>query len=91
MKLSFGSAIAVTLWATIAHTQVLPNTSGPASSIPVSPDDRPLISRPSNRSLAATGQTAGMPGPYLPNPNDPTRLSPTFPTSGVPPSQFVGE
>ena len=91
MKLSFGPAIAVTLWATVAQTQVLPNPSRPGSSIPVSPDDRPFISRPSHRALAATGLTAGMPGPYLPNPNDPTRLSPTFPTSGMSPALFVGE
>ena len=80
MKLWFGPAIAVTLWGTMAQTQVLPNSSGPRSSIPVSPDDRPLLSRPSNRSWAASGLTGGMPGPYLPNPNDPTRLSPTFPS-----------
>jgi hypothetical protein len=91
MKLSFGSIIALTLWATIAQTQVLPNPSGPGSSIPVSPDDRPFLSRSSNRSLAATGLTAGMPGPYLPNPNDPTRLSPMFPSLGVSPALFVGE
>ena len=90
MRLSFGSAIAVTLWATVAQTQVLP-PSGPGSSIPVSPDDRPLLSRPSNYPLSATGLTAGMPGPYLPNPNDPTRWSPTLPSSGVSPSPFVGE
>lgn len=91
MKLSFGSVIAVTLWATIAQTQVLTSPSGPGSSIPVSPDDRPLVSRPRNYPLSATGLTAGMPGPYLPNPNDPTRLSPTFPSSGVSPALFVGE
>lgn len=91
MKLSFGSAIAVTAWAAIAHAQVLPSPSGPGSSIPVSPDDRPFVSRPRNYPLSATGLMAGLPGPYLPNPNDPTRLSPTFPSSGVLPSEFVGE
>jgi hypothetical protein len=91
MKLSFGSVIAVTMWATIAQTQVLQNPSGPGSSIPVSPDDSPFLRRPSNYPLGATGLTAGRPGPYLPNPNDPTRLSPTFPASGVSPSPFVGE
>jgi len=77
MKLSFGSVMAITLWATTAQTQVLP--SGPGSSIPVSPDDRPLLSRPTNRSLGATGLGAGTPGPFLPNPSDPTR----FPASGM--------
>jgi hypothetical protein len=91
MKLWFGSVMAATLWSTIAQTQVLPNSFGPGSSIPLGPDDRPLLSRPSNRSWAATGLTAGMPGPYLPNPNDPTRLSPTFPAMSVTPSPFLGE
>jgi hypothetical protein len=91
MKLCFGSVVAATLWSTIAQAQVLPSQSGRGSSIAVSPDDSPLLSRPGNRSWAATGLTAGMPGPYLPNPNDPTRLSPTFPTMGVIPSPFFGE
>ncbi len=88
MKLSFGSVMAVTLWATTAQTQVLPNLSGPGSSIPVSPDDRPLLSRPSNYPFSATGLGAGTPGPFLPNPNDPTTLSSTFPSSGMSPSPF---
>jgi hypothetical protein len=79
MKLSFGSVMAVTLWSTIAQTQVFLNPSGPGSSIPVSPDDRPLLSRPSSHSFSATGLGAGTPGPFLPNPNDPTALSSTFP------------
>lgn len=91
MKLSFGSAIALTLCATVAQTQVLPNPSGRGSSAPLTPGDRSLVSRPFYYPLSATGLTAGMPGPYLPNPNDPTRLSPTFPTSGVSPPLFVGE
>jgi hypothetical protein len=91
MKLSLGSAIAATLWATTAHTQALTNPTGPGSSIPVSPDDRPLLSRPSNHAFSATGLAAGTPGPFLPNPNDPTRLSPTSPLSGVSPSPFFGE
>ena len=91
MKLSFGSAIAVTLWATVAQAQVLPNPPGFGSSTPVGPDDKSLVSRPRNYPISATGLTAGMPGPCRPNPNDPTRLSSTFPTSGVSPSPFVGE
>jgi hypothetical protein len=77
MKLSVGAAMAVTLWATAAQTQVLP--SGPGTSIPLSPDDRPLLSRPSNHSFIETGLGAGTPGPFLPNPNDPTR----FPILGM--------
>jgi hypothetical protein len=89
MKLCFGSVIAAALWATIAQTQALPNGPGLASSMPVSLDDRPLMSRPGDYPLSATGVTAGMPGPYLPNPNDPTRLSPTY--SGGSPPLFVEE
>lgn len=89
MKLSFGSVIAAALWVNIAQTQTLPSGSGPGSSMPVSPDDRPLLSRPGNYPLSATGLTAGMPGPYLPNPSDPTRLS--LPYAGGVPSLFVGE
>jgi hypothetical protein len=87
MKLCFGSVIAAALWANIAQTQALPNGFGPGSSMPVSPDDRPLLSRPGHYPLSATGVTAGTPGPYLPNPNDPTRLSPRY---GFP-SLFAGE
>jgi len=83
MKLSFASVLVVTLWATAAQTQLLP--SGPGSSIPIGPDDRPLLNRPSNHSFSETGLAAGTPGPYLPNPNDPTR----FPISGM--SPFVVE
>jgi hypothetical protein len=89
MKLCFGSVIAAALWANIAQTQALPNGSGPGSSISVSPDDRPLLSRPGHYPLSVTGVMAGTPGPYLPNPNDPTRWSPTY--SGGFPSLFVGE
>ena len=85
MKLAFGSVVAVTLWSTIAQAQVFPSLSGPGSSIPLGPDDRPLLSRPGNHSLSATGLGAGTPGPFLPNPNDPTR----FPTSGM--SPFIVE
>jgi len=91
MKLSFGSVMAVTLWSTIAQSQILPNSSGPRSSMPVSPDDRPLLSRPNSGAWAATGLTAGMPGPYLPDPNDPTRFSPTFPSMGITSSPFFAE
>jgi hypothetical protein len=86
MKLCFASVVAVTLWATAAQTQLLP--SGPGSSIPVSPDDRPLLSRPSHYPFSATGLGAGTPGPFLPNPNDPTTLSSTFPSAGMSPSPF---
>ena len=89
MKLSFGSVVAAALWANIAHAQALPNGFGPGSSIPGSPDDTPLLSRPGNYPLSATGLTAGTPGPFLPNPNDPTRLSATY--SGGFPSLFMGE
>jgi hypothetical protein len=89
MKLCFGSVIAAALWANIAQTQALPNGSGPGSSMPVSPDDGPLLSQPGNYPLSATGVTAGTPGPYLPNPNDSTRLSLTY--SGGFPSQLAGE
>ena len=91
MKLSFGSVLATTLWATVAQTQALPNPSGPGSSITVDPDNRPLLSRPSNYAFSTTGLAAGTPGPFLPNPNSPTRLSLTFPSWGGPPSPFVGE
>jgi hypothetical protein len=91
MKLFFGSVIAAALWVNIAHSQAPPNRSGPGSSIPVSPDDRPLLSRPCNYPLSATGLMAGTPGPYLPNPNDPARLSPTDPACGGLPSLFGGE
>jgi hypothetical protein len=75
MKMSFGSLLmALTLWTTIAQTEVLLNPSGPGSLIPVGPDDTPLLSRPGNYSLGATGLAAGNPGPFLPNPNDPTRF-----------------
>ena len=84
MKLSFASVLVVTLWATAAQTQLLP--SGPGSSIPVGPDDRPLLSRPANsHSFSATGLGAGTPGPFLPNPDDPTR----FPIFGM--SPFAAE
>jgi hypothetical protein len=86
MKLFFGTVIAAALCANIAHSQAPPNRSGPGTSIPVNPDDGPLLYRPGNYPLNATGLTAGTPGPYLPNPNDPTGLSPTYPTSGGSPS-----
>lgn len=89
MKLCFGCVIAAALWANIAQSQALPNGSGPGSSIPLSPDDRPLLSRPGNDALSATGLTAGTPGPYLPNPSDPTRFS--LLSSGGFPSLFAGE
>jgi hypothetical protein len=86
MKLCFGSVIAAALGANIAQTQALPNGFGPGSS---SPDDRLLFSRPLNYPLSVSGLTAGTPGPYLPNPNDPTRLPPTY--SGGFPSLFSEE
>jgi hypothetical protein len=70
MKLCFAPVVAITLWATVAQAQLLP--SGPGSSIPVGPDDGPLLNRPANSH--ATGLGAGSPGPFLPNPNDPTRV-----------------
>jgi hypothetical protein len=91
MKLSFWSALAITLWTTIAQTEVLSNPSWPGSAIPVDPEDRPLLSMPRNHSLSATALGAGTPGPFLPNVNDPTKLSPTFPTWGESPSPFAGE
>ena len=91
MKLSFWSALAITLWTTIAQTEVLSNPFGPGSATPVDPEDRPLLSMSRNHSLSATGLTAGTPGPFLPNANDPTKLSPTFPTWGESPSPFAGE
>ncbi|HKD28631.1 MAG TPA: hypothetical protein VKC66_22345 [Xanthobacteraceae bacterium] len=87
MKLSVGSAIAVALWAAVPQAQVLP--SGPGSLIPLDPDDRPLLSRPGDYRFSATGLDAGIPGPFLPNPSDATRVSPMFPGSGVFP--FVGK
>jgi hypothetical protein len=68
------SAVAGTPWA--AHAQVLPS-SGPGSSFPLSPDDRPLISRP--YPSIALGLITAMPGPYLPNPNDPALPPSTHP------------
>ena len=83
MKLFFGSVIAAAVWANVACSQAPPNRWGPGSIL----DDRPLLSR-GNDPLVATGLTAGTPGPYLPNPNDPTRLSPTYPAGG---SLFAGD
>lgn len=71
---SLAATMAGTLWAAVAHAQVLPS-SGPGSSIPVGPDDVPLLTRAADRPPGATGLTAGMPGPYLPNPNDPADVS----------------
>jgi hypothetical protein len=78
MKLSLAAAMAGTLWATVAQGQVLPS-SGPGSSIPVGPDDTPLVRRAFDEPLSATGLTAGMPGPYRPNPSDPTGMLSAFP------------
>jgi hypothetical protein len=89
MKLSFGSVIAAALWAQIAQAQALPNGCAPGTSIPVSPDNTPLLSRPGIYPSSATGLTAGTPGPYLPNPDDPTRLS--LMQCGGFPSLFMGE
>jgi hypothetical protein len=83
MKLSLAAAMAATLWTAVAHAQVLPS-SGPGSTIPVSPDDTPLVSRPDDHLLHAAGVITAMPGPYLPNPNDPARLS-KYPGSAVTP------
>jgi hypothetical protein len=71
MKLSLAAAMAGTLWATFAHTEVL-TSPGPASAISVSPDDTPLVRRARAYSAGAAGLLAGTPGPYLPNPSDPT-------------------
>jgi hypothetical protein len=71
MKLSLAAAMAGTLWATVALGQALP-TSGPVSSTALGPDDMPLVlRRVTDYPLSAAGLTAGMPGPYLPNPGDP--------------------
>jgi hypothetical protein len=71
MKPSFAAAMAATLWAAVAQAQVLPS-SGPDSKIPVGPDDTPLIRRADHR--IAIELTAGAPGPFLPNPGDPTKM-----------------
>jgi len=81
MKLFFGSVVAAAVWANMACSQAPPVRSGPGSG----PDHAPVLSRLGNDSLSATGLTAGMPGPYLPNPDDPTRVDPVYP------SLFVGE
>jgi hypothetical protein len=70
MKLSLAAAMAGALWATVAPGQVVPS-SGPGSVIPVGPDDTPLVRQAKAYPLSASGLTAGMPGPYLPNPSDP--------------------
>jgi hypothetical protein len=74
MKLSLAAAMAGTLWAAVAHAQALPS-SGPGSTIPVSPDDTPLVTREGGYPVSATGMMAGRPGPYLPNPSDPATPS----------------
>jgi hypothetical protein len=79
MKLSLAAAMAATLWTAVAPAQVLPS-SGPGSTIPVSPDDTPLVRRPADHPLRATGLITAMPGPCLPNPNDPTKWVPMSPT-----------
>src|SRR5258708_20719327 len=78
MKLSFGSVMGITLWATAAQTQVLP--SGPGCSIPVGPDDKPLLSRPSNHPLGATALAPGPPAPFPTHPIYPTPLPSPFRT-----------
>jgi hypothetical protein len=84
MKLPLAAAMAATLWAMagtpyVVHAQVLPS-SGPGSTIPISPDDTPLVRRPDDHPLLrATGLITAMPGPYLPNPDNPltrVRVSP---------------
>jgi hypothetical protein len=81
MKHSIAAATAGALWAAAAHAQVLPS-SGPESTIPVGPDDTPLVSRPADPPLRAASLLAAMPGPYLPNPNDPTTVLPILPEGG---------
>jgi hypothetical protein len=80
MKLSL--AIAGTLWAAAAHAQVLPS-SGPGSTIPVSPDDTPLVSHAGDDRLGAIGLVAAMPGFYQPNPNNPTTVLLPAPDGGL--------
>jgi hypothetical protein len=88
MKLPLAAAMAATPWALAggalagapwaAHAQVLAQvlpSSGPGSLIPVGPDDTPLARRADGQPLRAVGLVVGMPGPYLPDPNDPTRPS----------------
>jgi hypothetical protein len=70
MKRSVAAAMAAALCTAAAHAQVLPS-SGPGSTIRVGPDDTPLVNRPAGYPWRAIGLLAGMPGPYLPNPNDP--------------------
>jgi hypothetical protein len=78
MKLSLAAAMAGTLWATVAHAEVL-TTSGPGSAIPVSPDDTPLVTWESGYPVGTAGLLAGTPGPYLPDPSDPTWVMVTRP------------
>jgi hypothetical protein len=77
MKLSLAAAMAATLWGMAgtlwgAQAQVLPS-SGPGSTVPVSPDDTPLVRRTDGCPLHLTGLITAMPGPYLPHPNDPEK------------------
>jgi hypothetical protein len=77
MKLSFAIAMVGVLWATVAQPQAL-TSSGPGSSVPVGPDDRPLVTKPTPHLLSVSGRMAGMPGPYLPHPNDRVGSLPAF-------------
>ncbi len=91
MKGSVGTVFALILWAFLAQIHVLANPPGPGSSVPVSPDDTPLLTPSKNLSPNITGFSAGTPGPFLPNANDPTKFSPTYPSSGVFPSPLAAE
>jgi len=89
MKLSFGCMIAATLWAGAAYAQTFQGLPGQTSSAAVSPDDavssddRTPLNQPTRRPPTTTGMAAGTPGPFLPNPNDPTKSSPTVPDAGA--------
>jgi len=91
MKLSFASIVAATLWAAAVHAQVFQGPHGPAGAAPASPDDKTPLHRPAHRLPSTTGMASGTPGPFLPNPNDPTRSSPTVPDAGVAPPPPAGQ
>ncbi len=69
MKLSLAAGMLGMLWFTLSQAQVLP-PSGPRSAVPHDPSDAPLVRPAADDPLAATGFTAGTPGPYLPSPDE---------------------
>ena len=91
MKLSFWSAMAAMLWAASVQAQVLQGQPGPASTAPMSPDERTPLTQPTHRLPSTTGMASGTPGPFLPNANNPTKSSPMLPSPGVFPSPPTGK